>query len=305
MSASVKTWLGAFRLRTLPLSFSVIFMGTFIAAAEHHFNGWIFGLALLTTLFLQILSNLANDYGDTQNGADGDDRVGPARAVQSGAITMPAMKKAIAITGTLALVTGLALIYIALKDLNPYYLGGFFLLGIACIIAAIKYTAGSNPYGYKGWGDFFVLFFFGWVGVMGTYFLYTDQFDPVLLLPATAMGLLSTGVLNVNNMRDHIPDQKAGKITVVVRLGFMSAKIYHIALIGLAFVCAIAYMAINYHSPWQWLFLVTLPLFVRHITVVLQTQEAQLLDPQLKVLALSTLVFCLTFGGGLLLSMVD
>lgn len=302
MGVPIKTWVEAFRLRTLPLSFSVIFMGSFIAAYEHSFRWQVFTLALTTTLFLQILSNLANDYGDTENGADSSERIGPARAVQSGAISPTAMKKAIVLFALLALGSGLVLIFTALNDTNPFYIGGFFVLGLGAIAAAIKYTAGSNPYGYKGLGDIFVLVFFGWVGVMGSYFLYAHQYNPLILFPATTMGLFSAGVLNMNNMRDHISDQQAGKITMVVRMGYTNAKIYQTLLISIAFACAIIYTLMQYRSPWQWLFLLTLPLFAKHIVTVLKNHEPQLLDKQLKIVALSTLLFCLLFGAGLLLS---
>jgi 1,4-dihydroxy-2-naphthoate octaprenyltransferase len=245
---------------------------------------------------------LANDYGDTENGADSAGRVGPARAVQSGAITSSAMKRAIIVFALLALASGLVLIFTALSNANPLYLGGFLLLGLGAIAAAIKYTAGSNPYGYKGLGDIFVLVFFGWVGVMGSYFLYAHVYNPLILFPATTMGLFSAGVLNMNNMRDHVSDQQAGKITMVVRMGYTNAKIYQTLLISIAFVCAIIYTLMQYHSPWQFLFLLTLPLFAKHIVTVLKNHEPQLLDKQLKIVALSTLLFCLLFGAGLLLS---
>jgi 1,4-dihydroxy-2-naphthoate octaprenyltransferase len=301
VAGSVKHWISAFRLRTLPLSLSVIFMGSFLAASEHLFRLNIFILAITTTLFLQILSNLANDYGDTENGADNLQRIGPSRAVQSGAISKEAMKGAIIVFSLLALVSGLTLIYIALQGLDISLLLFFVVLGLGCIAAAIKYTAGSNPYGYRGLGDIFVFLFFGWVGVAGSYFLYSHSFSALILLPASAMGLLSAGVLNMNNMRDHISDQQAGKITMVVRMGFGMAKVYQTVLVLGSLLCAVMFTLLSYGSAWQWLFLITLPLFAMHLKTVVTNNEPVLLDKQLKVLALTTLLFCVSFGVGLLL----
>lgn len=295
-----KAWISAFRLRTLPLALSVIFMGTFLAAEAEQFDGLIFGLAVLTTLFLQILSNLANDYGDSIHGADSSDRKGPSRAVQTGAISSGAMLKAIYFFSTYALLSGLALIYFGLKDLEWSYNLLFLFLGIGAIAAAIKYTAGKNPYGYRGLGDIFVFLFFGPVGVVGSYFLMSKTFDWTILLPASSMGLLSVGVLNVNNMRDHISDKKAGKISLVVKMGFENAKTYHTALITLAFMSMALFVQINQLPLQAFCFLVTLPLFLRHLRFVWDVKEPEKLDKQLKVLALSTLLFCLSAGFGLL-----
>lgn len=298
--AVVNNWLVAFRLRTLPLALSVIFMGSFLAASHNAFSWPILALAVTTTLFLQILSNLANDYGDSVHGADSADRIGPQRSVQSGAITAANMKTAMFIFAGLSLASGIALIALALMDLPVSYLVGFFVLGLAAIAAAVKYTAGDNPYGYRGLGDVFVFLFFGLVGVVGSYFLYTKAMDWTILLPASAMGLLSTGVLNLNNMRDHVSDEKAGKITLPVRMGFARAKMYHTLLITLAIAAAAIYVALHFQKPNNLLFLISLPLFIRHLTFVIRCTQPQLLDPELKKLALSTLLFCLLFGAGML-----
>ena len=298
-SINIKAWIEAMRLRTLPLAVAVIAMGGFVAAFNSRFSWLIFTLAVSTTLFLQILSNLANDYGDSIHGADNADRIGPKRAVQTGAISSKSMKKAIYVFGALSLLSGMALIYFGLINLGWIYIAGFLGLGIMAIAAAIKYTAGDNPYGYKGLGDLFVFVFFGLIGVGGTYFLHTHQLNWLVLLPAASMGLLSVGVLNVNNMRDHISDKKAGKNSLVVKMGFKRAKTYHSLLIIGALVSAGSYMALNYNSPWQLLFLVSVPLLVLHLIAVLNNNRPQLLDKQLKILALSTMVFCITFGIGL------
>jgi 1,4-dihydroxy-2-naphthoate octaprenyltransferase len=297
---NIKVWLSAFRLRTLPLALSCIFMGSFLAAAQGRFDISIFILAVLTTIFLQILSNLANDYGDSVHGADHSERLGPKRAVQSGKISPQTMKKAIYIFIGLALVSGLSLIWTAFKD-NLSLFFTFLGLGIAAIIAAITYTAGKKPYGYAGLGDISVLVFFGWVGVVGTYFLYTHHFNAWILLPATSCGLFAVGVLNINNIRDIASDKKAGKLSIPVRLGRKRAVYYHWALLLVGFSCAIIFTILNYYSNYQWLFLITAPLFLINARAVKVYEAPALLDPYLKQMALSTLQFVIIFGVGLLL----
>ena len=299
MSNKITLWLSAFRLRTLPLALSTIFMGSFLAANVFAFRWPVFALAVTTTLFLQILSNLANDYGDHQHGADNDGRIGPKRAVQSGAISPKDMRIAMGIFAVLALISGVGLLMVAFNDWLNILL--FLGIGLGAIAAAVKYTAGKNPYGYRGMGDVFVFIFFGLVGTAGTYFLYTASLEPLILLPAITMGCLSTGVLNLNNLRDHVNDKKAGKITMVVRLGYEKAKQYHQALIITAFAAALLFTLAHYQSIWQFAFLLSTPIFINHLRTVAQTKEPALLDPQLKVLALSTLLFSLLFGFGLYL----
>jgi 1,4-dihydroxy-2-naphthoate polyprenyltransferase len=181
----IKAWIGAFRLRTLPLALSSIFMGAFLAAEKLQFKLPVFLLSALTTIFLQVLSNLANDYGDSVHGADHAARVGPARAVQSGKITAEAMKKGIYFFIVLALLSGLSLLWVAFQN-NLTLFFSFLGVGILAIIAAITYTAGKKPYGYAGLGDISVLIFFGWVSVVGSYFLYAQSFYLALFLPATS-----------------------------------------------------------------------------------------------------------------------
>lgn len=290
------------RLRTLPLAFASIAMGSFLAAIPNKFNWEVFVLALLTTLFLQILSNLANDYGDTEHGADSDNRIGPARAVQSGVISSAAMRRAMVIFAVLSFISGVSLIVVGLSELSWSFWVGFVVLGLMAITAAVKYTAGSNPYGYRGLGDISVFLFFGLAGVCGTFFLHTHEWDWQIFLPASSMGFLATGVLNMNNMRDYVSDQQAGKNTIVVQMGFMNAKIYQTFLVLAAVANATIFTITNYASPFQFLYLLTLPLFIMHLTQVIKNQEPQKLDKQLKILVLSTLLFCLTFGIGLLIN---
>ena len=215
----MKKWINAFRLRTLPLAFSCIIMGSGLAFGDGQFNSKVFVLALITTLFLQILSNLANDYGDFVKGTDNKNRVGPDRTLQSGLITKDEMVKAMWIIALLCSVFGVWLIYEGTKGLDLHRAGFFAILGLAAMGAAVKYTMGKNPYGYAGLGDIFVFLFFGWLGVLGSYFLHTHTLNWELLLPASSIGFFTTAVLNINNMRDHLADAKSGKNTLVVSLG--------------------------------------------------------------------------------------
>lgn len=296
----MKHWLHAFRLRTLPLAMSSIITGSALAAFFHGFRWPVFGLALLTAVLLQVLSNLANDLGDHLHGTDNDVRVGPQRAVQSGAISPKAMERAMWICGTLAFLSGLALILIALGPAPSTLL--FLLLGLSAIGAAVKYTYGARPYGYAGFGDPSVLLFFGFVGVIGTFHLHTGSFLPSILLPAFGIGLLATGVLNLNNMRDIHNDAASGKRTLVVRMGSARAKGYHVALVLLGFACLVMFTALHFRTWWQYLFLITFIGLDRHLRVVLKNTEPRALDPQLKVLALTTLVTALLFSLGVILA---
>jgi 1,4-dihydroxy-2-naphthoate octaprenyltransferase len=293
-----KAWLGAMRLRTLPLALACIMLGAFLAAADGIFNWLIVGLCILTAVLLQILSNLANDYGDSLHGADSSDRVGPPRAVQTGAISPQAMKRAIIILAALTAVSGLALVIIAFGTNALPIVLLFLLLGGAAIWAAVNYTAGKNPYGYVGLGDLFVLIFFGWVGVLGTYFLQAHSFQGELFLPATSAGLLAVAVLNVNNIRDLESDKQSGKNTVPVRLGAERARIYHWCLLIMAFVLAGLYAALDYQSVWQFIFILTTPLLLRNASAVTQTYDPLKLNPLLKQMVFTALIFDFLLGLG-------
>lgn len=289
-------WLKAFRLRTLPLALSTVATGSFLAGAEKKFNWAIFALAVITALILQILSNLANDYGDSKHGADSAGRLGPVRTVQSGEIGLAAMKNAVMLFSLLALMSGIGLLMVSFGTLRSAGFFVFLTLGVGAIAAAIKYTAGKNPYGYKGLGDLFVFLFFGIAGVAGSYFLYTHQLYPGIFLPAISIGLLCAGVLNVNNMRDRISDAGSGKITIAVRLGEVYSKYYHVALIVFAWIAMLLYTVIYFSSTLQFIYLITAPLFAVHLIKILRNKEPARLDSQLKTLVLSTLAYCITFG---------
>ncbi len=290
---SIKIWVSAFRLRTLPLATASIILGSFLAAAENLFSIKVAGFCFLTATLLQILSNLANDYGDSVHGADNSSRQGPSRAVQSGQISKRSMQIALSVFVGLCLLAG----YILIRGESWFY----YLLGIAAIGAAVAYTMGPKPYGYAGLGDIFVLTFFGIVGVCGTYYLHTHSLNYMILLPAFACGLFCVAVLNINNIRDITSDASAGKITLPVRLGEKKARIYHWILLLGGTALALLYIVLNYKTPWQFLFLVTLPLIVKNGLSVSQKFGAVEIDPYLKQMAITTLIFCFSFGLGIVL----
>ena len=294
-------WVKAARLRTLPLSLSGIIVGSFLAASKGVFNPVICGLALLTTIGFQIISNFANDYGDGVKGTDNENRVGPVRALQSGEISPESMKRGILITGIISILLALALIYEAFGTAYIFYTVIFILLGISSVLAAIKYTVGKNAYGYSGYGDLFVFLFFGLLSVCGTYFLYTKDLELSIFLPAFSIGMLSAGVLNLNNMRDRESDEKSGKRTIVVKIGNEFARYYHFYLLIASFLCALLYTSIKFQSVYQFLFILAyIPIF-KHLFTVYNNTDPKLLDPELKKLALSTFLFALLFGIGLVL----
>lgn len=291
-------WINAFRLRTLPLAFSCIIMGSGLAMADGQFNLTVFTLALVTTLFLQILSNLANDYGDFVKGTDNEDRVGPDRTMQSGLITKHEMINAMWIIAFLCSVFGVWLIYEGTLGLDLKKAGLFAILGLTAMGAAVKYTMGKNPYGYAGLGDIFVFLFFGWLGVIGSYFLHTHSFQWNLLLPASTIGLFTTAVLNINNMRDHEPDAQSGKNTLVVRIGIEKAKTYHQSLIFGGLLLALAFV-IPSSNIFHYLFLVTTPLFIGFVKSIKSRSDFENYDPFLKKQAIATFLFTVLFVIGI------
>lgn len=293
----LRPWLIAARPRTLLLATASVFMGSALAAADGSFRLSVALLTWLTATLLQVLSNFANDYGDFRHGADRERR-GPARAVQSGAVSPRQMLAAIAVSGALALLSGLALVLVAFWG-RPLLMAGFILLGAAALWAAVAYTATDRPYGYAGLGDLMVLIFFGWVAVAGSYALQAMRLPWAVWLPATSSGLLAVAVLNVNNIRDLESDRRAGKRSLPVRLGGRWARVYHGALLALAVLCALAYAQMR-SGMWRWLFLIILPLLAQHLWQ-LWRRDASQLDPLLKQMALATLAFTVLFGLGMLL----
>ncbi|MCX7549805.1 1,4-dihydroxy-2-naphthoate octaprenyltransferase [Xanthomarina sp. F2636L] len=288
MSKKYKTWMSAFRLRTLPLSISGIIVAASLAAYNGFFDWMVFVFAILTTLSLQILSNLANDYGDGIKGTDNHERIGPQRAIQSGEITPEKMLDAIKIN--ILITIGLALLSILSAFGSHHFLLAmlFFGLGLLSIYAALKYTIGNNAYGYMGLGDLFVFVFFGLVSVIGGYVLFSKQLDHIVFLPAATIGFLSVAVLNLNNLRDINSDRNANKNTLIVKMGFEKGKLYHYFLIGSAIILSVLFGILYYTSIYNLIFFIAYIPLIKHLFTVSKNKEPRLLDLELKKLALTT-----------------
>lgn len=299
MTNGLKNWLKASRPRTLMLSFSGIMTGGFLSLTCTSHSLLTVVLCVFTAVTLQILSNLANDYGDFIHGIDNDDRIGPQRQLQSGEIDKKAMKSGIIVTAFLALAFGAALIFTA--HLKPAEFIFFGCLGFAAILAALLYTLGRHPYGYQGFGDLFCFLFFGIVSVAGTYYLSTHNIDYLILLPAAAHGFLSNTVLNVNNMRDFENDKRSGKNTLVVRIGLKKAFVYHITLIISAFVCLTVFTILKHNPIYCFAFWIVFPFLLKDFKAMAKIKDLQLLDPFLKRHAIATFVTFLIFGVTLIL----
>jgi len=301
--SAISSWLKAARLRTLPLALASILTGSALAWFDGTFNTNVFVLASITAVFLQILSNLANDYGDSVRGTDNINRVGPLRAVQSGKISTSQMRKGIIITVILSLFTGIWLIVEGIRGLGTHFYIIFGILGVASIVAALKYTMGKKPYGYMGLGDISVFLFFGQAGVLGTYFLHTHRLTLGAAAMAVVLGLFSMGVLNLNNMRDIENDISCGKMTLAGRIGLSRAKKYHAFLILLGLLGSVIYLAFNFTSVKQLILLLIFPKFIMDLTAIFKINENRNLDPFLRKLSISTFIFALLFGTGLILSL--
>jgi 1,4-dihydroxy-2-naphthoate octaprenyltransferase len=299
--AKLKTWIRASRPRTVLLSFSGVLLGGFLAFDQLRSLSlskgrpcFVLLFAAFTAILLQVLSNLANDYGDFKKGTDGAKRVGPQREMQSGAITDKEMKRGLAVTATLCFISGALLIFVFAR-LTWKELAVFAALGIGAVLAALLYTLGKRPYGYRGLGDLFCFLFFGWAAVAGTYYLATKSLDFSVLLPATAMGFLSNAVLNINNMRDYENDKASGKNSLVVKLGSRKAFIYHCLLIGLAFVCLSIYLVLHEAAWYSYLFWLLFPLFLKDLIAIKKTKP-ELLDPFLGRQVKHSFLLVLVYG---------
>ncbi len=298
--AGITSWIKASRLRTLPLALSSVLMGSFLALHSGVYSWPVIILATVTTLLLQVLSNLSNDYGDAVKGTDNEHRLGPRRTVQSGEISPKQMKTAMFLFVVLTLVSG---IWLIIESFGNDWLKAllFLVLGLAAIAASIKYTVGHKAYGYAGLGDLFVFLFFGLLAVLGTYYLNTKSLSWLIVLPAVTIGFFSTAVLNLNNMRDMENDLNSGKRTVAARLGYKAAFYYHAFLILGGFLASFIYVVLTFHSYLEFLFLITLPLSLANLAGIHKVADHRQLDPYLKKTALGTLLFVVVFGVGLLL----
>ena len=299
--AKLRTWIRAARPRTVLLSFSGVLLGGFLAfdqlrSLSPSKGRYIFVIlfAALTAILLQILSNLANDYGDFKKGTDNAKRVGPQREMQSGAITEQEMKRGLAFTAMLCLISGALLIFV-FSGLTWQELAVFAVFGLGAVLAALLYTLGKRPYGYRGLGDLFCFLFFGWAAVVGTFYLATKALDFSVLLPASAMGFLSNAVLNINNMRDYENDKASGKNSLVVKLGVKNAFIYHCLLIGGAFVCLTVYLVMHQAAWYSYLFLLLSILFIKDLIAIKKTKP-ELLDPFLGRQVKHSFLLVVVFG---------
>ncbi len=290
-----KAWLNAARLRTLPLSISGIIIGAALAHLEGYSNMFIFSLAICTTIGFQVTSNFANDYGDGVKGTDNDDRIGPKRALQSGILTAEELKTGIMVSVLVTLILSLCLLFVAFGKDQIFLMLLFLFLAIASIWAAIKYTVGNSAYGYRGLGDIFVFLFFGLLAVLGSMYLFTHYLNYQALLPAICVGLLSTAVLNLNNLRDAISDKKAGKNTIVVKIGFEKGKRYHLSLLIIAFLSLLLFTFLNYKSWTNVVHLLVFILIFTHANRIRKTKNPKDIDPELKKLALSTFLLAFMF----------
>ncbi|WJJ95577.1 1,4-dihydroxy-2-naphthoate octaprenyltransferase [Algibacter luteus] len=298
---NISTWVSAMRLRTLPLSIA----GIVVSACLAHYNGFfewdIFVLAVITTLSFQILSNLANDYGDGIKGTDNEDRIGPERAIQSGQISPEELMNAIKINIMVSIILAFLLIFSAFGVKHFLLTVLFFLLGFLSISAAISYTVGDKAYGYRGLGDLFVFIFFGLLSVIGSYVLFAKEFHHVTFLPAITIGLLSTAVLNLNNMRDRLSDEKSNKITLAVKLGENKIRIYHNVLVLGAIIVSLLFGILYYTSPYNLIYFVAYIPLLLHLKRVNGNIDPKLFDPELKKLALTTVLLSILMGLGHLL----
>lgn len=291
----IKVWVSAFRLRTLPLSFSLVIMGTSVAIGGKGTSLYLLLFTLTTTLFLQVLSNLSNDYGDSVRGVDGEGRVGPCRAIQSGEITPSQMKVAIVVFAVLSLISGIGLLGVAYGHVGLAPVVALLAVGLLCIVAAITYTVGKHPYGYAGLGDLSVFIFFGLVGVGGTYFLQKGCLDAEIVLPAISVGLLSCGVLNMNNMRDVDNDSRMGKRTIPTIIGIRNAARYQCGLMVLATVGMASHITI-YGIASQYLSLIAaIPFVVNAVRTLKLYKDTCYLDSQLKAISISTFAMSVIF----------
>lgn len=292
-------WIEAARPRTLPLAIASILLGNFLAYAAGKFSFLTATLAILTTLLLQILSNFANDFGDSKNGVDNKNRKVALRAVQTGKISPSEMKNAVIITASLSFISGISLLYFALQYAKPQTIITFVGLGLLAILAAIAYTVGKKPYGYMGLGDLSVFLFFGWVGTFGTYYLQTEILNYYILIPASGCGFLSVAVLNLNNLRDIENDRKTGKNSIPVRIGKIYGFYYQkiIMLLGVCtFIIYLMYQGKPIQLSQNIIIMAGWYPLVQIIKQLNSKMTPAQIDPYLKKTALSTLFLIVIFG---------
>ena len=292
-------WFSTARPKTLPLALASIIIGSALAYWAGKFDLITTLLAFITTILLQVLSNFANDYGDHVKGSDTTERIGPLRAIQHGAITGEQLKMAVIILSVLSFISGAALSFYAYEGIEDLLV--FLGLGVISIVAAITYTVGKKAYGYLGLGDLFVLIFFGFVAVIGVFYLQAHSLPAMIFIPAFGCGLLSVAVLNINNLRDINQDRKAGKNTLIVRIGSKNGRIYHAILLALSVVSYLIFSILNLEHWYNYFFLLAVPLLVKHGLFVYRHQDPIELRPILGQMAGLALITNLLFSLGIFL----
>ena len=298
MKKKISIWLEAARLRTLPLSIAGIIVGNGLAFVGGNFSPLLFFFALLTTISFQVLSNFANDYGDGVKGTDNAQRLGPARVLQQGLLTREELKKGMQLCTAFSLLSALTLIWLSFDKTQLYAALLFLALGIVSIVSAIKYTVGDSAYGYYALGDLFVFIFFGGVSVLGSFYLQAQFLTLELLLPAISIGVFSTAILNLNNLRDMENDLTSNKITLPILLGLVKGKRYHYFLILVGFLSTLSY---GYLMGGEYLYFLPLLMIIpfgKHLHRVSNSSGGKAFDPELKVVALSTFAFSILFVTG-------
>lgn len=292
-------WFSTARPKTLPLALASIIIGSALAYWAGKFDLITTLLAFITTILLQVLSNFANDYGDHVKGSDTAERIGPLRAIQHGAITGEQLKMAVMILSALSFISGAGLSFYAYEGIEDLLV--FLGLGVISIVAAITYTVGKKAYGYLGLGDLFVLIFFGFVAVIGVFYLQAHSLPLMIFIPAFGCGLLSVAVLNINNLRDINQDRKAGKNTLIVRIGSKNGRIYHAILLALSVVSYLIFAILNFEHWYNYFFLLAVPLLVKHGLFVYRHQDPIELRPILGQMAGLALITNLLFSLGIFL----
>ena len=292
--SAARIWLMAARPRTLPAAVAPVLVGTALAATEDTFKVLTFLAALIGALFIQVGTNLSNDYSDARRGADTEDRLGPVRVTAGGLVPPRQVLNATYVAFGVAVLAGVYLIVTAGWEL--------LLVGAASILAGVLYTGGPRPYGYEGLGEVFVFLFFGVVAVAGSYFAQTESLEWEAFLLSVPVGLLASAILVVNNVRDLETDRRAGKRTLAVRLGRERARGLFVAMIAAAFVCAPLPWVLGALSPWLFLSWLAFPLALPVARVVRTRTDGPSLNRALAGTGQLQLAFCVLLSAGLLAS---
>jgi 1,4-dihydroxy-2-naphthoate octaprenyltransferase len=293
-SDAVRIWLMAARVRTLPAAVAPVLVGTSLAVQQGVFRPGAFVAALLGALFIQVGTNLANDYSDARRGADAEDRVGPVRVTAGGLVPPRQVLVATYVTFGLAVVCGLYLVAVAGIEL--------LIVGIASIAAGVLYTGGPKPYGYEGLGELFVFVFFGLVAVTGSAFAQLEAWPWEAFVLGVPVGLLASAILVVNNIRDMDSDRRAGKRTLAVRLGRAPARTIYALMVYLAYLVAPLPWLLGSLGPWLLAPWLTLPLAVRLVRNVRRHADGPTLNEALAQTGMLQLAFGLLLSLGVLAS---